>query len=125
MRFSVGILDTLFGKKVAVKVPDGNGNLISRSVTKKWLDRMDDSGHAGGVEQRVIKVHMLDAVEGYHVFYWVIGVDIEEVNVNRFRDKDTDDLYALHYFEDESKIELIDKSRWELANKKFQTLHDN
>lgn len=53
----------------------------------------------------------------------MIDEDIEEVTVNRYKDRDTGDLYAIHYFEDgEPKTEVLNKDRWDIAYRKFYSL---
>ncbi|WP_407312812.1 hypothetical protein [Desulfosporosinus sp. SB140] len=39
MRFSLGLLDSLFGEKIILQGPDEKGNIIKCKVSKKWLER--------------------------------------------------------------------------------------
>ncbi|MDQ7096436.1 hypothetical protein REC12_22835 [Desulfosporosinus sp. PR] len=39
MRFSLGLLDTLFGEKIILQGPDEKGNIVKCKVSKKWLER--------------------------------------------------------------------------------------
>ncbi|MGC7872919.1 hypothetical protein ACPUYX_15510 [Desulfosporosinus sp. SYSU MS00001] len=39
MRFSIGLLDSLFGEKIILQGPDEKGNIVKCKVSKKWLER--------------------------------------------------------------------------------------
>ncbi|AFM40122.1 hypothetical protein Desaci_1083 [Desulfosporosinus acidiphilus SJ4] len=39
MRFSLGLLDSLFGEKIVLQGPDEKGNIVKCKVSKKWLER--------------------------------------------------------------------------------------
>ena len=44
LTFSVGMWDEMVGERITVEVPDHNGNPVKRSVTKKWLSLMQETG---------------------------------------------------------------------------------
>ncbi|HWI54943.1 MAG TPA: hypothetical protein VNT57_04585 [Desulfobacteria bacterium] len=117
MHFSVGIMDTLFGRRVTLEIPDSFGNIVTRSVTQKWYNQVqsDVSAVTG-----IVKVHMLDMHKGYQLIHWIIGNDIEQNTVLQYMDEDTGDLYAIYYLElDESRLQLISRRAWESAHRKF------
>ncbi len=121
MVFSSGFWDTIFGTKVALQIPDSYGNIVKRSVTKKWLDLVDNEERVSNIDPNLVRVHMLDGKEGYRVIYWIADVDIEKATVAKFSDSGTGDLYAIYYFEqDEPKIEFLDKTIWEMARDKLR-----
>lgn len=123
MTFSVGLWDTIFGKRITLEIPTCCGEVVRRSVTERWYELMRNRGTVMVTEERVVKVHMLDAAKGYTVLCWMVDEDIEKNLVKRYKDRDTGDLYAIHYFEEgEPKTEVLQKERWDIAYKKFQSL---
>ncbi len=118
MHFSVGIMDTLFGSRITLEIPDSNGNIVTRSVTKKWYEQFLSSSDYP--DNDIVKVHMLDMLRGYQVIHWVIGNDIQENTVLQYKDGETGDLYAIYYWElEECRLELISKRTWQSAYQKF------
>lgn len=118
MHFSVGIMDTLFGRRITLEIPDINGNIVTRSVTQKWYERVQSN--IGNAVTGIVKVHMLDILRGYQVIYWIIGHDIQQDTVLQYMDPETGELYAIYYFElEESRLQLISKRIWESAHRKF------
>jgi hypothetical protein len=45
MRFSLGLLDSLFGEKIILQGPDEKGNIIKCKVSKKWLEKAQGGGN--------------------------------------------------------------------------------
>jgi hypothetical protein len=39
MRYSIGLLDTLFGEKITLRGPDEKGKIVKLIVTRKWLEQ--------------------------------------------------------------------------------------
>ncbi|PKM81560.1 MAG: hypothetical protein CVU89_08680 [Firmicutes bacterium HGW-Firmicutes-14] len=122
MSFSVGILDALFGEKITIEIPDCFGNIVTRSVSRKWFEKLLNEDCRSTAGKQVAKVHMLDAGSGYRVLFWLVGDDVDEFTACRLRDPDSGAFYAIHYFEqDESKTEIIDRENWEFARGKFMS----
>ncbi len=94
MRFSVGLWDALFGKKVTCELPAPDGQIVKRQVTKKWLDKMQQAGEVKQIDEPLIRVHMLHP-SGNTVEYWTVGKDIDQETVDNFRDAESGDIYAL------------------------------
>lgn len=112
MRFSVGFLDSMFGEKIVLDLPGSEGTFIKRKVSKKWLKKMKSEGQIKDIN--AIRVHMIDPLKGYTLGHWVIGEDIDEDKVNKFRDTNTGDLYAMtHYENGELKVSVMTKSLWD------------
>ena len=115
MKFSVSFLDFLFGEKVMLDVPTANGQIIKRRVTKRWLEDMRKKGEIKDIP--TIRVHMLHP-SGNSIQYWIIGKDIDEVSVSKFKDAETGDLYAMTHFENgEPKMSIMTKGIWEKTRK--------
>lgn len=122
MSFSVGFIDKLFGEKIELEIPDGNGNVIKRTVTKKWYDKMVREGKFSTVKEEIIKVHMLHPFDGYIILNWVVGVDIPEETVAKFIN-DEGELYALTVFEDgEQNVMVITKEMFDNAYERFSEI---
>lgn len=113
MPFSVGILDTLFGQRLTLEIPDSQGNIVRRSVTKKWYELVRNGNKLNDTEPQVIKVHLLDMIKGYQIVHWVIDDDIDKNTALRFQDETTGELYAIFYFDtDQPKTEITNKKAW-------------
>lgn len=120
MSFSVGILDTLFGQRITLEIPDSYGNIVRRSVTKRWYELIKKGTKINDIEPQVIKVHLLDMLKGYQVVHWIIGDDIEENTALKHLDETTGDLYAIFYFDtDEPRTELTNKKAWTIVYNKI------
>lgn len=100
MKFSVGLFDELFGKRMELEVPTKDGRVVKRSVTRKWFEKMRADGKMSRIDKPVIRVHMLDVAQGYYVATWVVGRDVAEETVKKFRHTPTDALYAMTSFKD-------------------------
>jgi len=106
MKFSISIIDWIFGKKYEIDMGDGK----KRFVTAKWLERARSLGLANEVHSEVIKVHILDPYAElpsmfnpemeepgyYRREYWIIGKDITADTVAKFKDPTTGDLYVMY-----------------------------
>lgn len=88
MKFSVGTWDEMFGERITIEVPDHNGRLVQRSVTKKWFSRMQETGRIGRASMSSIRVHMLHPA-GHRTLEWVIGEDVKPELVDQFQDPPT------------------------------------
>ena len=60
-RFSMGLWDSLFGKRFKIEIPSAGGETVTREVTQKWLDSMEAAGQVSRVDptpraQRLIAV---------------------------------------------------------------------
>ena len=70
-----------------------------------------------------IRVHMIDSVRGYSLGHWVIGENIDEDTVNKFRDITTGDLYAMtHYENGEPKVSVMSKSLWSETKERMDSI---
>lgn len=123
MKFSVGIFDDLFGKKVELEIPDKDGNIIKRTVTKKWLEKMQATGKIK-INNDVVRVHMSDPMRADpYIVEWAVGKDVSQEAVDRYRDKETGDLYVLiAYVEGERKTMIVTKEYWGNVLKKFEEI---
>ncbi|TGE33551.1 hypothetical protein [Desulfosporosinus sp. Sb-LF] len=44
MRFSTGLMDSLFGEKITLEGHDEKGNVVKCKVSKKWLEEAQGGG---------------------------------------------------------------------------------
>lgn len=122
MKFHVGFLDKLFGEKIELEIPDGKGNVIKRTVTKKWYEKMIQEGKISKIEEEVVKVHMLHPVDGYNVLHWVVGEDINKDTVDRFSNENGE-IYAMTVFDSgEQKVVVVTKEIFDQGCEKFRQI---
>ena len=118
MRFSIGLWDSLFGERITIEIPTPDGKITKREVTKKWFERKQSKGKIKDATNKMIKVHLINPLEDYKIQYWAIGKDIDESMVNKFKDENTGDLYALISFDQgKQKVSVMKKEFWEKAKK--------
>ncbi len=96
VRFSVGLLDALFGKKVEVEIPGLEGKPIKGAVTQKWLEKMQRESKAKPLGVSTL-VHMLHPSTGYTVQEWIIE---KEDIAAPLRDPINGDLYAMTFYKE-------------------------
>ncbi len=123
-KFSVGIWDALFGKRVVMEIPNISGEIVRRSVTRKWLEMVQNKINSDSSgDEEIVKVHIIDGSQGYSVGYWIMGEDVGANYANRCKDNETGDLYVIHYFEDqEPKTKILTKEQWNIAHRKLELL---
>jgi len=123
MKFSIDFWDVLFGEKITIEIPGPEGKIIKRKVSKKWLEKMKSEGQAKEIKDEMIRVHMINPVSGDSIEHWTIGKDIDEETVNKFRDPETGDLYALTSFENgQPKRSVLKKDFWEKSKKLMDSI---
>ena len=75
---------------------------------------MQNRGLIKPIDKDLIRIHFLNPEEKETIEHWIIGEDIEEDIVSKFKDTYTADLYAMKYFESgEQKIIFMKKNIWE------------
>lgn len=104
MNFSDGFLDSLFGEKITLELPDGNGGIIKREVTKKWFNKMV----AEGKLSKAVCVNILNSIAGERKEEWMVNEHIDYDTYNRFI-PDDDELFILEYYEGEEQKSMIVK----------------
>lgn len=63
---------------------------------------------------------MLDVLKGYYVTTWVIGRDVTEETVTKFKDPTTGALYAITFFRDgKPETNVVTKVLWDEAKQKL------
>jgi len=111
MKFSLGILDAIFGKKVIIEVPISDGTRANVRVTQKWMEKMKQEGRI--TEPPSVNVRMMNftAIED---LTWIIGQDITQEDFEKFRDPFTGKIHTmLHYENGEPITSLMPKDFWE------------
>jgi len=112
MEFSLGFLDAIFGKRVILEFSNPEG-VRKVSVTEKWFKEMKHKGHISPIS--TVRVHVLNLTR-IDVMKWVIGKDVSQEDLEKFRDTSSNDLYAITHFEDgKPVINLMKKVLWEYA----------
>ncbi|MDN4070853.1 hypothetical protein QYF50_23390 [Paenibacillus vini] len=119
MSFSVGFFDRFFGEKVELELPDKNGNVIKRTVSKKWYKKMIQEGKISIIEQTSVRVHMLHPIDGYVILNWIVDKDVPSETVAKFINKQNE-LFAISVFESgNEKIMVVKEEVFEDAKDKF------
>jgi hypothetical protein len=122
MRFSTGIFDSLFGEKITIELPGSDGQIIKRSVSRKWFEQMQHEGKARQVTEPMIRVHVLSP-GGCKVEHRVVGRDVDAQTCEKFRDPTTGDVYALTVFEHgQPKTYFLAKHLWDEAKAKMDAV---
>lgn len=135
MRFDVGLVDRLFGKKTTLELPGPGGTLRTVSVSVKWLEKMQLEGRITLAPPREVKVHILDpggplrvemglsgSSEEYYVATWIVGEDISEDQCERFIDRKTDAIYAMTVYEKGiPKTSIVHKDLWDRAKSQMDS----
>jgi len=107
----MGILDSLFGKRVEIELTDNDGKTVRRTVARKELDNLVDKGLA--VHGGSITVHVLDPKDGYYTEEWEVGEDVEPEIVAQFAGP-ARELYVLVAYErGEANHIFAKKEIWE------------
>lgn len=119
MKFSLGLWDSLFGKRVKLEIPTEDGEVIKRDVSEKWLRKMEEEKKFS----RLIKTNILDPIKGVYVEYWSIGKEIDENTYNQFKDENSNEIYILNVYE-EGKLNtfLLKKEMWEDTKIKMESV---
>jgi len=138
MRFSKGIWDWLFGKKIILNLWDKG----QRKVSKKWFDSMVKEKQI----QPMVKVNILDPMGGasleeskdmdelydklemaeanlVRTELWTIDKDVPSKKVTEFEDKETGELYAVVAYEKgKPKTLLVNKELWQKTKNQMEHL---
>lgn len=124
LKFSVGIIDAIFGGKIPLEMKGSDGNIIKRTVTKRWLDKQVKLGKMSIVDKPIVRVHLLEPMNLQPVIeYWKVGTDISQEIVNQFKDKETGAIYAItHYDKGEPRTRVITKDIWDVACREFMSI---
>ena len=103
-----------FGETTEIEYHDELGRLVKKRVSKKQFDEIAEKALADGEATiyEACEVHMLDP-GGYRVQRWAVGVDIEQDEYDRFKDKNGS-IYAMtHYKNGEPVMTLLKREIWE------------
>ncbi|HEY8909143.1 MAG TPA: hypothetical protein VIM51_02535 [Desulfosporosinus sp.] len=55
MRYSIGLVDALFGEKITLQGHDEKGNVVTCKVSKKWLEQAQGGGKIASSPEQVKK----------------------------------------------------------------------
>ncbi|HVZ00963.1 MAG TPA: hypothetical protein VHA35_15760 [Dongiaceae bacterium] len=117
MKFSMGLSDALFGKKLTVEVPQEDGTVRRIQVTEKWLRDAEASGKLVPVQAAptVTTVHVVSPY-GLRDIEFVVGEDIPEDRYEQLVDRETNALYALEVFRDGvPEMTIVRRDFWKKA----------
>lgn len=64
MRTSVGLWDSLFGKKISIDIPLPDGTVRKVQATEKWFQEMQRQGKITPLPGSTVKVNILDPMAG-------------------------------------------------------------
>ena len=110
-----------------------------RTVTQKWIEKMQNEGSMKKIEKEIIKVHILDLYTSfqnilnpnignsgyYRQAYWVIGTDIPRESVEKFKDPANGELYAYMTVRKDltgPELYLMNKNLWEETKGKMDAI---
>jgi hypothetical protein len=102
----MGLLNSLFGKKIILEVPDKEGNIRRKKISKKKFEGLVAEGKVKHVN--TIKAHILDPNRGYYVADWEVDVDIAREDFDKFGTS-TGELYVVIAYIDGEPKTMITK----------------
>ena len=101
---------------MSLEVPTSDGQIRRRTVTRRCLEQMKREKKMQKVDGEVVRVHHL-GLHGYYVEHCVIGQDISPDMAQRFRDPQTNEMYAASFMEKgEKKTYFLKRDKWETMN---------
>lgn len=60
----------MFGKRMVMEIPNISGEIVRRSVTRKWLEMVQNKINTNTIgDEEVARVHIIDGRQGYRVGY--------------------------------------------------------
>ena len=121
MKFSTGFLDSLFGKKATLQVPQDDGSTKEVPVTEAWLKKMRAEGTISTSEMPsdTVPFHVIGP-DGSEIRHLRVGVDIPDVQYQKLKDPNTGALYGLTVYEGGTpKTSVIGKKIWDQARAQF------
>lgn len=116
----MGILDFLFGKKVTLEIPDQNGNIVKRKISKKTFDEMIAKGDLKRAD--TLKAHILDPNKGYYSEDWVVGEDIPKEHAEKFATPLSEIYVVVAYESGERKVIVTTKEIWDKQRSIFDMI---
>ena len=114
----MGIFNILFGKKVTLEIPDENGNIVKRKVSKKFLDECIEQGKV----KPIITVHILNPIKGYYTAEYVVGEHIKKEEVDEFADSKGDIYMCVYYEKGEPNWLLLKEKIWKEHKKVYEDI---
>lgn len=107
----MGFFDYFFGKKITFEVPDQDGNLVKRKISKKKFDQLIENRTI--VKPDMVKSHILSPGSGYTTEDWLIGKDISMDEVD-YLATDSLEIYVLKYYSyGKPETLLVTKNVWD------------
>jgi hypothetical protein len=119
MSLSLGFWDSMFGEKITIELPDENGGVFKRQVTKKWLEKMLSEGKIS----TPVTVNILNAITGKREEEWMVN---EQINYQTYKTftKSDDVLFILESYDDDGKLNstIVKRDLYLNAIDKFLTI---
>jgi len=116
----MGLLDFLFGKKVKLEIPDKNGKILKKKISKKMFDESVAQGKIKPVD--TMKAHVLDPVRGYYIAEWVVDDDVHREDVEKFSTPNGELYVVIAYVDGEPQTVLTKKEAWEKQRSIFDLI---
>lgn len=116
----MGLFDSLFGKKVTLEIPDQDGNIVKRKISKKMFDEMIAKGELHPSD--TVKAHILDPNQGYYSADWVVGQDISEEHVEKFATPSSEIYVVVAYERGEPNVMITTKEIWDKQRSIFDVI---
>ncbi|MFA6013346.1 MAG: hypothetical protein WC799_25370 [Desulfobacteraceae bacterium] len=107
----MGLIDSFLDKTITLEVPDQDGNLVKRKISKKKFDQLIENRTI--VKPNMVKSHILSPGSGYTTEDWLIGKDISMDEVEYIA-TDSLEIYVLIYYSDgKPETLLVTKNVWD------------
>jgi hypothetical protein len=116
----VGLLDFLFGKKIKLEIPDKNGKIVKKKISKKTFDELVAQGKIKPVE--TVKAHVLDPIRGYYIADWVVDNDVHREDVEKFATPNGELYVVIAYMDGEPQTMLTKKEVWKKQRSIFDLI---
>jgi len=116
----MGLFGSLFGKKITVQLPDEQGRIVERKITKKMFDKLVTQGIIQEID--AVQAHILDPLKGYYVSNWRLGEDIDRETADKFATENKQLYVAIAYEEGEPQTMVMKKEVWEKQKILFERI---
>lgn len=109
--------------KVTLKIPDKDGNIVEKEITKKEFDELVSKGIIRPADTvDTVEAHILDPMQGYYVTNWIVDEDIAREDVEDFATPDGKIYVMIAYVDGEPQIMFAKKEIWEKQRSIFEMI---
>jgi diphthamide synthase (EF-2-diphthine--ammonia ligase) len=116
----MGAFDSLFGKKITVRIPNDKGEIVERKISKRLFGELEAQGIIKEID--AVQAHILDPLKGYYVSNWIVGEDIDRESAMEFATESKDIYVATAYENGEPRTVVMKKEVWEKQKEIFEMI---